>query len=170
LEIELKNFTPRSGLIINEILINNSEIVQGKKVLDLGTGEPGTIAQVAHVLGGRVTGVDIDESAIDHARLSSLQASDIEFLQSDLFGALPGRTFDVIFTNPPQMPSNDPNGHVHDVSGQDGRDAVNQILVESAKYLNDDGSLYLLVFDFLGVDESFNSQPSLFRLGKNKWF
>jgi hypothetical protein len=87
LEIELKNFTPRSGLIINEILINNSEIVQGKKVLDLGTGEPGTIAQVAHVLGGRVTGVDIDESAIDHARLSSLQASDIEFLQSDLFGA-----------------------------------------------------------------------------------
>jgi methylase of polypeptide subunit release factors len=68
------------------------------------------------------------------------------------------------------MPSNDPNGHVHDVSGQDGRDAVNQILVESAKYLNDDGSLYLLVFDFLGVDESFNSQPSLFDLAKTNGF
>jgi len=58
------------------------------------------------------------------------------------------------------------DGNVHDSGGLDGRKYIIEILQKSIKHLNDGGSLFLLIFDFLGTNKKTNDDESLFTLGK----
>lgn len=50
------------------------------------------------------------------------------------------------------------SGSVHDSGGIDGRKYILKIMEEARAHLNDDGSLYILIFDFLGIENTNGSE------------
>ncbi|WP_328321599.1 HemK2/MTQ2 family protein methyltransferase [Streptomyces sp. NBC_00388] len=77
----------------------------GTDLLDLCTGS-GAVALHAARLGARVTAVDISRRAVASARLNAALARlPVAVLRGDLMAALPGRTFDVLVSNPPYVPA-----------------------------------------------------------------
>lgn len=80
------------------------EDFRGRRVLDVGTGR-GRLAFVVARLGARVTGVDIDEAKLAHARayagVTDLRA--VEFVAADAeetpYDAFPGAPFDGVVSN-----------------------------------------------------------------------
>ncbi len=83
-----------SDILYNAFLLGD---IGGKEVIDLGCGT-GTFAIGAHILGARVTGVDVDPKAIEVAR--SICPS-IEYICSDVNDFNPGRGWDTSIQNPP---------------------------------------------------------------------
>ena len=87
-----------------------SEVCRGKRVLDLCCNSGG-FAVYAKALGGadEVTGVDLDESAIELAKQNArLNRADVRFVQADLFpwlrDVLPnGTRFDVVVLDPAKL-------------------------------------------------------------------
>lgn len=79
----------------------------GQRVLELGTGETGTLSiALARLVPGTYLALDIAADAVASARrVAAGNAAAVEFLQSDLFTAVPeDRVFDVTFFNPPYVP------------------------------------------------------------------
>jgi len=79
--------------------------LEGRTVLDLGTGT-GILACGAALLGAaRVTGVEIDPIPLDVARENAARLGvEIEWIEADvgdLPGLFPDRTFDTVVMNPP---------------------------------------------------------------------
>ena len=77
-------------------------------MLDVCTGS-GAIAISAALGGARsVTAVDISRRAVLTVRLNArLNGVHVETVRGDLLGAVPGRRFDVIVSNPPYLPADD---------------------------------------------------------------
>jgi len=77
------------GLAVARFLLDRSERVRGRRVLDLATGD-GVIALATALTGGQVTANDVDPLALRmtalHARLHSLQ---LELLPGDLLESDP---------------------------------------------------------------------------------
>lgn len=128
------------------------------RVLDLccGSGCIG-IAIAAQNPDAQVDLVDISAPAL---ALAAENAADhgvgerVEIIQSDAFGALAGRRYDLIVSNPPYVGQTEyaalPGEFRHEpqlalVSGADGLDLPLRILAESAAYLNEGGLLVLEV-------------------------
>lgn len=75
--------------------------LRGRAVLDVGCGS-GLLSLVASRAGATVTAVDINAEAVrTTAANASANGLDIEVLQSDLFGELFDRRFDLVVVNPP---------------------------------------------------------------------
>jgi len=75
--------------------------LRGLRLLDMGTGA-GPIAIAATAAGALVTACDINPHAVALARHNlSLNGLDQDVIESDLFGALAGRVFDLICFNLP---------------------------------------------------------------------
>ena len=73
--------------------------------LDLGTGS-GIQALVTASGAQRVEGFDINPRALDFAAFSArLNGSKATFQQSDLYSAAAGKTYDLIVSNPPWVPT-----------------------------------------------------------------
>lgn len=79
------------------------------RVLDLCTGSGALAVAIKRFCKqAMVTACDIDEGALDVARINAQrQEVSIEFLQGDLLDAAPGRSFDVIVCNPPYINDQD---------------------------------------------------------------
>ncbi len=127
---------------------------QAADVLDLGTGS-GCIAITLALERprARVTAADRSTAALTVARrnAASLDAP-VEFLNSDWFGALAGRRFDLIVSNPPYIPAADPHLSRGDVrfepltalaSGMDGLDDLRRLIAETRAHLRPGGTLLL---------------------------
>lgn len=123
-------------------------------VLDLCTGS-GCLAILAALsfAQARVTAVDLSEEALEIAQTNvaayGLQKR-VEVLRSDMFGALGGRRFDLILSNPPYVNAPSmralPREYGHEprmalASGRDGLDATRAILREAAQHLTPTGLL-----------------------------
>lgn len=160
LEIRIKEngYIPRSGLLLANCL--NEFDIAGKG-LDIGTGEIGFLAYYMYAKGAsKVIACDCDPPTINFAQYASPLAKHIIWLVSDVFSNIEERSFDYIVSNPPQMPM-EHKGRLHDYGGYDGRDVILRILKNSPNYLSPNGKLFILCFDFLGVMERFNSEPSI---------
>ena len=168
LTIKLKpnGYIPRSGLNMVEYL--NGISIQGSVVYDIGTGECGLLAYYAKARGAdKVIAIDKDVVAIIHAKTSSVISHDIFWIAGDTFSPItPAYKFDLIFSNPPQMPMQEVS-LIHDYGGYDGREVLLRILSESSQYLNKTGSLFLLIFDFLGVTKQYNTSPTIIEIANN---
>ena len=121
------------------------------QVLDLGTGSGCIAISIAIERPDcEVTGVDTSPAALQVARLNAerLQAGNVRFLQSDWFGGLGPRRFDLIAANPPYVAATDPHlaalGHeptVALVAGSDGLDAIRRIVAGAPEHLDPGGVL-----------------------------
>lgn len=129
-------------------------LVSGKRVLDLCTGS-GCIAVSLSVLGTplEVTAIDLSEKALLVARKNAeqLQAK-VDFIQSNLFDHVT-KKYDVIVSNPPYIATEVVKTLMPEVreyepsmaldGGPDGLDFYRQIAIESRKYLNSGGMVWL---------------------------
>lgn len=127
-------------------------------LLDLGTGS-GCIA-IASALAlpeARVSASDMSEDALCLARENAAfhgLSDRVEFVHSDLFAGLPGRTYDIIVSNPPYVAENEVRalpaeyGHEPNVglaAGPSGLDIIDRILAQAAAMLNPAGALFVEV-------------------------
>lgn len=95
--------------------------LQGKKVLDVGTGS-GLLALFAARRGALVTALDINPLAVETARRNAAaNGLAVTVVESDLFARLPAQSFDIILINPPYFPA-------------DPRDAVDHAFFAGANW------------------------------------
>lgn len=123
-------------------------------VLDLCSGS-GCLAILAALAfpDSRIDAVDLSRDALAVAtrNVADYELADrIELIESDLFAALEGRTYDVILSNPPYVnaesvaalpPEYQAEPALALGSGEDGLDATRQILSEAQVHLNPGGLL-----------------------------
>jgi len=124
------------------------------RALDLCTGS-GCLAILAALAfpHAEVDAVDLSRDALDVAvrNVSDYGLTDrIELIESDLFAALDGRSYDVILSNPPYVNAESvaalPPEYLAEPtlalgSGEDGLDATRQILAKAKAHLNPGGLL-----------------------------
>jgi len=124
------------------------------RALDLCTGS-GCLAILAALAfpDARVDAVDLSKDALDVAarNVADYGLEDrVELLESDLFSALNGRSYDLILSNPPYVnaesvaalpPEYQAEPALALGSGVDGLDATRQILAQAKTHLNPNGLL-----------------------------
>ena len=145
---------PETELLVEEALAHIHRLGRKAKVLDVCTGSGCIAVAVAKLADADVTAVDISPAALSLAtENAALHGVDIKFVQSDLFGALMGQTYDVIISNPPYIPTAELN-HLqaeiqeHEPSlaldgGPDGLDIYRRLVPESLNHLTPSGVLFL---------------------------
>ncbi|OQR63481.1 methyltransferase [Streptomyces maremycinicus] len=129
--------------------LRREDIGSATTVLDLGTGS-GALAIQAARLGARVTAVDISRRAVLTAQVNALLAGQrIRVHRGDLGAAVPGRTYDLIISNPPYVPSPDARlprrgaARAWD-AGRDGRAFIDRICAAAPAALRPGGALLLV--------------------------
>lgn len=164
LKMQENGYIPKSGLIFSDVL---KEIVKGKEILDLCAGQLGFLGIHSIMYGAKkVVASDIDKNCVEWLDyiVKENEIKNIEVIKSNLFEKIDYDKFDIILSNPPQMPML--KGNVHDSGSIDGRKYILNILIDSIKHLKKSGSLYLLVFDFLGTLYETNDEKSLLQIAK----
>lgn len=165
MKVKKGGYLPKSGLILAEIIRNSG--VYGK-VLDIGTGDLGFLANnLAYCGASEVFAVDLDGSAVEWARKCSNLSHLIKWHNCDLFPSHE-YDFDFIVSNPPQMPMPS-SGSLHDYGGANGRETIIRIIEGSRNRLVRGGTLFLLCFDFLGIEYAERMQ-SVFEIARDNGF
>ena len=154
---------PETEFVVDKVL----ELVepdQLTKVLDLGTGS-GAIALALACQGPyfKITAVDISPDAlrVAEANAKRLEVDDqVDFLQSDLFGAVSGK-YSVICSNPPYIKREELQQLSPEVGsepalaldgGPDGLEFYRQILNQAASFLEQPGFIVLEIGWNQGAD------------------
>jgi ribosomal protein L3 glutamine methyltransferase len=155
--VDERVIVPRSFIaeLLHEQLAPWVDDAEGvSRVLDLCTGS-GCLAILAALAfpDAHVDAVDLSRDALDVAAKNVADydlAERIELVESDLFAALAGRTYDVIVSNPPYVNAQSvaalpPEYRAEPAlalgSGEDGLDATRRILAEAKAHLNPGGVL-----------------------------
>lgn len=143
-------------------LIEAMEIPDGSSVLDVGCGYGPIGLAAAHLAPkGIVTMLDINSRAIELARENAKLngISNIKILESDIFSAVAGQTFDIILTNPPIRA---------------GKAVVHRIFEEAYEHLNENGALWVVIQKKQGAPSAAAKLEELFgevkEIGKDKGY
>ncbi len=125
------------------------------RILELGTGT-GAIALAIkqHLPSCRITATDISHKALHIARANAQKHRiGIHFITSDWYQTLKrGELFDIIISNPPYIAENDPCLQLGDlpaepvqalIGGENGLDAIQEIIAGANEWLNQPGWLIL---------------------------
>lgn len=114
----------------SQVLLNTVDFEKGKMLLDLGCGYGPLGISLAKVQSVQATMIDINNRAIDLA-LKNAEKNDVtaNIFQSNIYEKVTG-TFDYIISNPPIRA---------------GKQVVHTIIADSINYLNDGGSLTIVI-------------------------
>lgn len=124
-----------------------------RTVLDIGTGSGCIAVSLQKMLAGaKVTATDISAAALAVAqRNAEKHGAGIEFLQGSLFTPVAGRSFDLIVSNPPYIPTADIASLEQEVrefdprtaldGGCDGLEIYRDLIPEAVDHLNRNGWL-----------------------------
>ena len=130
--------------------------IEGKKVLDVGTGS-GILSLFCAARGAHVTATDVNELCLQTAqKAAGALGLSIRAILSDMFSNVRGQ-FNLIIFNPPYLPSSTVEDRTVD-GGPDGTALSKRFLRSLADHLERDGTALLLV-------SSLNDSASLFSAG-----
>lgn len=145
---------PETELLV-ETALDRIANQQDCKILDLGTGTGAiALAIASEHPKAEVIATDISEQALKVARDNAQRnhIHNVKFLASNWFESLPTQQFDLIVSNPPYIPSQDPHLSQGDVrfepmsaltSGEDGLDDIRTLIQQAKEYLRPNGWLML---------------------------
>ena len=143
---------PETEILVDQALLRiaRDAVV---RILDAGTGSGAIALAIAKERPlCEVVATDFSAAALAIAKENARQHSlpNIEFLQGDWFEPVAGQLFDVIVTNPPYVPSEDPDLErlKHEplsalASGADGLDAIRRIAVDAISVIKPGGALLI---------------------------
>lgn len=145
-----------------------------RRVLDIGTGSGALAISLALACpGAAVTAVDISEDALAVARENAKRlCAAVRFVQSDLFSALQGETYDIIVSNPPYIARADLDGLQSEVrheprlaldGGADGLSFYRRIAGALSAHQTPGGSLLFEVGDGQAADVRTLIRPHFLR-------
>lgn len=124
-------------------LLDTVPLTPADSLLDLGTGSGiqllGQLGVVKHA-----TGTDVHPRALDFARATLSDRTNVELLQGSWFEPVAGRTFDRIVANPPFVVGLPEVGHVYRDSGLSLDGASELVISQLAKHLKPGGTAHVL--------------------------
>lgn len=132
----------------SDLLINSIPEITGE-ILDIGCGYGAIGISLSSLFpSAKVTMIDINERAVDltnrNIKLNSIKNAQV--LQSDGFENITG-SFDVIVSNPPI---------------RTGKKVIYPIFEQSINYLNNNGSIYLVIQKKQGANSALNKLESIY--------
>lgn len=127
----------------------------GERMLEIGAGL-GLAAVLAARAGASVVATDVVPTAVDVIRLNAaLNGVSIDARLGDCYAPVAGEHFDLVCSNPPQMPT--PPGRERgdaaaaaDNGGIDGWEILDRIIAGAPAHLRPRGRLLFTIFAFLG--------------------
>ncbi|MFE2583173.1 HemK2/MTQ2 family protein methyltransferase [Streptomyces sp. NPDC059378] len=129
------------------------------EVLEIGTGT-GVLALQAAGRGARVTAVDVSWPAVASARLNAgRRRVPLHVVHGDFAERAAGRSFDLVVSNPPYVPSPENRLPSHGPeraweAGPDGRDVINRICMITPFMLRPGGVLLMVHSGMCGARET----------------
>jgi release factor glutamine methyltransferase len=148
------------SLVVRAIDLAKSLAGAELQIADIGTGSGIIAVTVAkHVKNCQVTAIDVSAAAIEVAKQNADkhgEAERVEFVESDLFAAVPtGAQFDLILSNPPYVASDEMAGLSADVrdyephlaldGGAKGTEVIERLIPQAAERLKAGGWLLMEV-------------------------
>ena len=132
----------------------------GERMLEIGAGL-GLAAVLAARAGARVVATDVVAAAVETVRLNAaLNGVTVDARLGDCYAPVAGERFDLICSNPPQMPT--PPGRERgdaaaaaDNGGIDGWEILDRIIAGAPEHLRPGGRLIFTIFAFLGRKTAF---------------
>jgi release factor glutamine methyltransferase len=127
----------------------------GERVLELGAGL-GLAAIAAARAGATVVATDVVPAAVDAVRMNAaLNGVTVEARLGDCYAPVAGERFDLVCSNPPQMPTppgadRDDAVAAADNGGVDGWGLLDRIIAGAPAHLRPGGRLVFTIFGFLG--------------------
>ncbi|MGW3493637.1 HemK2/MTQ2 family protein methyltransferase [Streptomyces sp. NPDC001020] len=154
-------YTPQTDTFFLARALRREGPGPGMDLLELGTGN-GTLAVYAAQQGARVTATDIAWHAVITARLNAQRAGQrVNVCRGDLLSPVSGRTFDLVVSNPPYVPTparvpgdGDGQGGSGEAwnAGHDGRAVLDRICEEVPRALRPGGVLLMVQSALSGID------------------
>jgi release factor glutamine methyltransferase len=149
--------SPKAGSLF---FCRHLAVSPGERVLEIGAGL-GLAAVLAARAGARVVATDVVPQAVDAIRINAaLNGVRVDARVGDCYAPVAGERFDLICTNPPQMPT--PPGRERDDpvaaadnGGVDGWALIDRIITGAARHLEPGGRLVFSIFAFLGRKQAF---------------
>jgi release factor glutamine methyltransferase len=132
----------------------------GDRVLEIGAGL-GLAAVLAARAGASVVATDIVPEAVETIRVNAaLNGVPIDARLGDCYAPVAGERFDLVCSNPPQMPT--PPERVRpdaaaaaDNGGSDGWEIIDRVIAGAPDHLRAGGRLIFTIFAFLGRKAAF---------------
>jgi release factor glutamine methyltransferase len=132
----------------------------GERVLEIGAGL-GLAAVLAARAGCRVVATDVVPAAVETIRANgALNGVTLDARLGDCYEPVRGERFDLICSNPPQMPTpsgreRDDAGAAADNGGPDGWLVLDRVIAGAREHLTPGGRLVFTIFAFLGRKTAF---------------
>jgi release factor glutamine methyltransferase len=148
---------PKAGSLF---FCRNLPIRAGERVLEVGAGL-GLAAVLAARQGARVVATDVVPAAVEAIRANALlNGVTVEARLGDCYAPVGGERFDLVCTNPPQMPTppgrrRDDPAAAADNGGLDGWAILDRVIEGAADHLRPGGRLVFSIFAFLGRKTAF---------------
>jgi release factor glutamine methyltransferase len=143
---------PKAG---SRFFYRNLRAGPGERVLEIGAGL-GLVAVLTARAGARVVATDVVPAAVAATRQNAaLNGVEVDVRLGDCYAPVAGEHFDLICSNPPQMPTppgrdrDDPIA-VADNGGIDGWTILDRVIAGSRAHLRPGGRLVFAIFGFLG--------------------
>jgi len=132
----------------------------GERVLEIGSGM-GLGAVLLARAGARVVATDVVPEAVEVMRANALlNGVAIDVRLGDCYAPVAGERFDLICTNPPQMPTPPERARqdaaaAADNGGVDGWEILDRVIAGAREHLHPHGRLVFTIFAFLGRKTAF---------------